>query len=346
MTRQELELLGAQVASEIGANLDDEREDKRPPRDHSKTNWASEIGHPCKKHLVHCRLDWREKKPMDLDGGYRVEEGNRAEWWMKKALGDVGFEIQGTQEYFRIPDAEIAGKIDGRLPLKRQIPGFPDKRTVACEIKSINPRYWDTVRTVEDMAGHRSWWIRGYPSQLNSALFYFKDPFGFFILTTFGKRPRILPVIFDEARMEGDLAKAYDVNAHAAAGTYPEPIPYDPQICGMCDFAHLCQPPRATEMREIPAGEVPILHQYVELEEWHERYLEARATLIGTAEKPGRYYGANAIVEDIQISSATQRRTFYPGVPEETKKEIKKLQEPYAEKRELTITTIERIGQR
>ena len=340
MSRQELEYEAGRLAHEIGARLDAERQDSRPPHDHSKSNWASQVGHPCKKHLVHCRLDWREKQPMDLDGGYRVEQGSRDEWWLRKALGDVGFEVVGAQEYFHIEELAVGGKVEGKV----RRPGTPGH--VRIEIKSINPRYWESVRTVGDMAEHRAWWIRGYPSQLNCALFHWKEPFGLFMLTTFGKRPRILPFLYDEARMEGDAAKLRDVNAHAAAGTYPEPIPYDPQICGMCDFSHLCQPPRATEMREIPAGEVPILHQYVELEEWHERYLEARATLIGTADKPGRYYGANAIVEDIQVSSSVQRRTFYPETPEEVKRQIKKLQEPYAEKREITITTIERVGQR
>jgi hypothetical protein len=96
-------------------------------------------------------------------------------------------------------------------------------------------------------------------------------------------------------------------------------------------------------MREIPPGEVPALRQYLDLKEWHERYLEAHAQLVGTGDKPGRYFGAEAIVEDIEISTSTQRRTFYKDVPDETKKRIKELQEPYAEKRGITITTIERV---
>ena len=343
MTSEEILTTAELIASEIGAKLDAEREDRRPPRDHSKTNWASELGHPCKRHLVHCRVDWRAKRPMDLDGGYRVEEGNREEWWAEKDLGDVGYKIKGSQEYFFIEEIQVGGKIDGRLPLPFELDGFPGKRAVSCEIKSINPQYWQSVRTVADLAGHRNWWFRGYPSQLNAALHHFKDPFGFFYLTTYGRRPKVLPMLLDEARLEADFAKIRDVNAHVAAGTYPQPIPYDPQVCGMCDFAHLCQPPRATEMREIPPGEVPALRQYLDLKEWHERYLEAHAQLIGTGDKPGRYFGAEAIVEDIEISTSTQRRTFYKDVPDETKKRIKELQEPYAEKRGITITTIERV---
>jgi len=54
-----LDSIGTQVGAELDASFQ-----PWEARDHSPWNWASEIGHPCQKHLVHCRLDWRKKQPM------------------------------------------------------------------------------------------------------------------------------------------------------------------------------------------------------------------------------------------------------------------------------------------
>jgi len=324
-----------EIASEIGQRFDAERQGKREPWDHSASNWASEIGHPCKKFLVHARVDWRERQLMDIDGEYRVEEGNRAEWELKKDLGDIGFQLNETQRTFTIPELKVRGKVDGLLPLNREIRTHPKLIAVPCEIKTVNPNYWLTTKTIDDIKQHRAWWIRGYPSQLNAYLYASDSPFGYFILKTFGKRPRVLPMLLDYDRLDGDFRKIEDVNRHVEAGTYPEPIPYDPQVCGMCDFSHLCQPLRATEMEEISPGDVPMLELYLEYKDAKEKFEDFHKTLIGTKDKPGRYYGKNAIVNDITISTEVQRRKYY-DVPDEVKA-------PYAETREIIITRIERI---
>lgn len=325
-----------EIASEIIERMDAKRQSKREPWDHSEYNWASEIGHPCKRNLVYARLNWKDRQLMDIDGEYRVEEGQRYEWEMKKELGDIGFELNETQRTLLIPELKIKGKIDGLLPIKAKFADYPELRQVPSEVKSIGPNYWDSTRTIEDIKRHRAWWIRGYPSQLNFYLYASGVPFGFFVLKTFGKRPRILPMLLDKERLQGDFAKIEDVNRHVEAKTYPEPIPYEPQICETCDFNHLCQPLKTTDFSEVPDSEVPILNHYLELKKWNEEYEALKSILIGTKEKPGRYYGKNAIVGDIEILTTIQQRTFY-----EIPKEVK---EPYGEKHEIIITKIQRIG--
>lgn len=324
-----------EIAAEIGQRLDAMRQGKREPWDHSEWNWASEFGHPCKKFLVHARLDWRERQLMDIDGEYRVEEGSRAEWQLKKDLGDIGFQLNESQRTFTIPDLKIKGKVDGLLPLNREIQGVPNVVSVPCEIKTVNPNYWESTKSIEDIKRHRAWWIRGYPSQLNAYLYASDSPFGFFILKTFGKRPRILPMLLDYDRLDADFRKIEDVNRHVEAGTYPEPIPYEAQICNLCDFNHLCQPLKATEMEEISQGDVPLLEFYLELKEAKEKFDDLHKKLVGTKDKPGRYHGKNAIVNDIAITTEIQNRKFY-NMPDEVKA-------PYAEAREIIITKIERI---
>lgn len=332
---ENLIILANEIAAEIGQKFDAMRQGKREPSDHSAWNWASEVGHPCKKFLVHARVDWKERQLMDIDGEYRVEEGTRAEWYLKKDLGDIGFQLNETQRTFAIPELKVKGKVDGLLPLNRIISTYPTMITVPCEIKTVNPNYWQSTKTIEDIKQHRAWWIRGYPSQLNCYLYGSNSSFGFFILKTFGKRARILPMLLDYDRLDGDFRKIEGVNRHVEAGSYPEPIPFDSQICGMCDFSHLCQPLKTTKMSEIDPSDTIKLEWYLELKEQKKKFDELHAKFVGTASKPGCYHGMNAIAGNIEISTAIQNRTFY-DIPDEIKK-------PYAEKREIIITTIERI---
>lgn len=329
------------IADEIVERLDAERHDNKAPRDRRDVNYASELGHPCAKKLVHARLDWDKKQPIDLDGMYRIEEGIRADRMIQQDLAEVGFSLSQSQVAFSIPELKIRGRIDGMMPLSRialskmprKIQGVAD---VPAEVKTIGPMYWDSTRTIEDIRRHRAWWIRGYPSQLNAYLYASNSPFGFFVLKTFGKRPRILPMLLDYELMDADMMKIRKVNAHVDAGTYPEPIPYDPQICGMCDFAHLCQPLVATELVEVDASQEVILEQYLELKAQKERFDAMHELLVGTGKKPGRFHGKNAIIGSIAISTTVQERTQY-DVPKDVK-------EPYARKQEVVITKIERLG--
>jgi len=324
-----------EIGSEIVQRLDDERQDKREPRDRSDINYASELGHPCAKHLVYARLNWKEREPMDVDGAYRVEEGNRAEWWLTKDLGDIGFKVNEAQRSFGIPELQLRGRVDGLLPLNRVVKSASSFAQVPVEMKTINPNYWETTRTVEAIRRHRGWWIRGYPSQLNAYLYASSTPFGFFILKTFGKKPRVLPMIKNPDLWSADVAKLQLVNAHVAAGTYPEPIPFEDQVCGMCDWAHLCQPLRATGFQTVDPFDEPLLEEYLELKKWSKRFEEAKAGLIGTKDKPGKYWGINGVLLDIVISSRTQQRTMY-DVPADVKA-------PFGRKQDVNITTIERI---
>jgi CRISPR/Cas system-associated exonuclease Cas4 (RecB family) len=321
-----------EVANEIMSRLDAARQDKRAPYDRSDRNYVHEIGHPCLKYLVHARLDWDKKKQPDIDAEYRFEEGNRTEWDIKKDLGDIGFELLESQRYFSIDELKIRGKIDGILGLPRSVAGY---KSAPAEIKSINPNYWQTTKTAEEIRSHRCWWIRGYVSQLNTYLFAMDIPFGFFIFKTFGKRPRVIPFLRDEELWVHDSSRLRKVNEYVEAREYPAPIPYDPSICGMCDFAHLCQPIKTTEFTQIDPAEEELLKEFLELKKWAERYEEMKKSLIGNKEKPGRYFGINAIVGGIAITTKIQQRTVY-DVPAEIKA-------PYAKKQEVIITSIERI---
>lgn len=340
------EMLYAQlneITAEMSAKLDAERP-AWDPSDHSLFNWASEEHHPCLKQLVHLRVDWKDRQPIDIDGRWRVDEGIRIEWEVKKWLGDIGFELSQSQRKFRTNDPGmeefydlwISGKIDGMSPLNRKLPEpFSQLREVPAEVKTVNPNYWNSTKTIEDIKRHPAWWISKIPSQLNTYFAFTRSPGGFLIMATFGKKPRILPMLFDPELWDHDQAVARKVNAHVAAGTYPEPMPFHPTVCGMCGFNHICQPIRPTKMKGIDSLDIFKLEMYLELKEARDKFNELHRELIGTKKKPGKYHGIDGVLEDIDIITSSYMKKKYE-IPTEVRDEYQ------VEDDEVVTTKIER----
>ena len=333
------------VALEISSKLDAERP-PQGPRNHFYFNWASEKHHPCKKFLVHCRLDWKKRQGIDLDGRWRVEEGIDKEWAVKKWLGNIGYEVTQSQAYWNTDDPDlkkfkalkISGKIDGMVATNGKLPQpFKDLREVPIEVKSISPHFWDSTKTIEDIKRHSKFWISKIPSQLNTYFVFTKRPGGLLVLCTFGKRPRILPMLFDQVLWEEDCKMVKSVNYYVRMKKYPGPIPYDPLVCGMCDFDHICTPLRTTGLIEIDAIDQMELEMYLELKEQKKKFDDMHAQLIGKKDKPGKYHGKEALAGDIEIKTTRyDKKTF--DVPEAVKLKYRGKDE------EVIKTTIERIS--
>lgn len=334
-----------EIALEISSKLDAERS-PREPYDHSRYNWASEIPHPCKKFLVHARVDWKRRQQIDIDGRWRVDEGSRIEWEVKKWLGDIGYEITKSQRKFNtddpgmedFSDLRITCKIDGASPLNRKLPEpFSYLRDIPVEIKTVNPNYWNSTKTIEDINRHPKFWIRKMTAQLNIGIALSRSPGGLLIIATFGKKPRILPMLFDPDLWDRDQKMAREVNAHVEAGTYPRPIPFDATVCGLCDFNHVCTPVSTTKMSEVDPMDIFKLEMYLELKEQKEKFDAIHAELIGSKKKPGKYRGLDAIIEDIEINTRRHIRKIHKIPPEEKEKY-------YVGDEEVIVTTIERMG--
>jgi CRISPR/Cas system-associated exonuclease Cas4 (RecB family) len=328
----------SEMGAQMEAALDAEREaERKPPMEHRDHSWASSLGHPCKRHMVYERLNGLDRQAPSVDSLWRFLEGNESEARVKAYLARAGWELTQSQRWYKWDAYRITGRIDGMASVKKRFPApFESLRDVPAEIKSVSPLFWDKLKTIDDVKNCRQWWIRKYPSQLNAYLLMEGAPGGFLILCTFGKRPKIIPMLVDYDLGEHDLKMVESVNAHVSAGTYPEPMPFDSSVCGMCEWTHLCQPLQATSFQSIDLSDMPELELYLDLKKWNEQYETVKARLIGSGDKPGKYHGLNAVIQDIVVSSKTQERTNYK-VPKEIKA-------PYAEKANVTITTIERMG--
>lgn len=348
ITESPLYLAMNNLALEISSKLDDARP-ARGPRNHLNHNWASEYHHPCKKFLVHCRLDWKKRHGIDLDGRWRVEEGTDREWVVKKWLGDVGFEITQSQAYWNTDDPElrkyrslqISGKIDGMVATNGKLPGaFQNVREIPVEVKTTSPHFWDSTKTIEDIKRHSKFWISKIPSQLNTYLVFTHTPGGLLIICTFGKRPRIIPMLFDQELWEADCKFVKSVNSYVRKKKYPPPMPFDPTICGMCDFDHICSPLRTTGLIELSAIDEMELELYLELKEGKKAFDDLHARLIGTTEKPGKYRGKDGLAGNIELKT-----TRYPKKKFEIPQNILEiLQKKYrVDDDEVVKTVIQRI---
>lgn len=340
------------LAAEVGAKMDAAIHEDHEPWDHSASNWASEIGHPCLLNLVLKRTRWKEERRMDLDGEWRVKEGQDQEKRTKALLDEIGFTLVKAQARVTLEEFKITGKIDGMIETPdRWRKTFSGIRELPVEIKSINPIYWATTRTIWEVKNHPKFWIRKHASQLN---FYFaghKLPGGLLILKTFGQRPRIMPMMLDQDLLDHDTGRAAQVNRHVEAKTLPAPIPYEDDACEMCGFNHICKPLHASKFSPVERSETVELELFLELQEIFKKakgdFEEIKKKLIGDEEKPGRYFGKNGLVLDIEIKTQEQNRKECK-IPEKEKEQIdlqiEEILDPYTKRKKLPITTIKRTG--
>lgn len=157
------------------------------------------------------------------------------------------------------------------------------------------------------------------------------------MLVTFGKKPRILPMVFDEDLWLKNSKMALSVNEHVEKGTYPPPMPFDATVCGMCDFNHICTPLKPTSVTtELSDADKFELELYLETKEQNENFKRMHAELIGKKDKPGKYYGQSAFIDDIEIKTTSYMKKKF-DVPKEEKEKYR------VDDQEIVTTKIERI---
>ncbi len=276
------------------------------------SNYASKIGHPCKRYLVHSRLDWEfvpkisvEKKMM-FDLG-NVIERNVAKVYLEKA----GYDIV---EMGRPIQSETSGllkrvKIHGMMDFIVRDPKTKFEFPVEC--KGISPHTWDKVNSIEDMLFSKHFWMRQYPGQL---MMYLLCGVGyevgmFILINKLTAEPKVIWVHQDYTYAEELIKKAEDINKNVESKTYPDRIPYDENVCGKCDFASLC-------LKDVARTEAEILTDPELLDE-----LEERESLKESAKrfeeldkglkKTLKEIGPKAIAGDFMILNSQRHREAY-----------------------------------
>jgi CRISPR/Cas system-associated exonuclease Cas4 (RecB family) len=231
------------------------------------SNWASKIGHPCARFLVHARLDWKQVAPITVEKKMMFDLGHVLEQNVAKVyLEKGGFDIV---EMDRPIQAESSGllqrvKIHGRMDfiVRDRKTGFE----FPVEVKGISPISWNKIESLEDMLFSKHFWMRQYPGQL---MIYLLGGSGyevgmFLLINKLTAEPKVLWVHQDYTYAEDLIKKAEIINKHVDAGTYPDRIPYDDNICGRCEFASVC-------LKDVIRTETDILTDDVLIDELSER---------------------------------------------------------------------------
>jgi hypothetical protein len=166
--------------------------------------------------------------------------GNAIEDQAERELKAAGFTLVGHQEYFEDKALELTGRVDFKIEEQRNL--YP------VEVKGLQHWDWEKINCADDMLKSSKPWIRKDPAQLLLDLYgeagkpHAGEQGLFYIKSKLTLEPKPIWIDWEDYAdyLEGILAGFKVANAHVAAGTYPEPMEYDPVFCDKCDFLTLC----------------------------------------------------------------------------------------------------------
>ncbi len=223
------------VTAEIKASFEKDIRKFQP-----KSNWASKLGHPCLRYLVHHRLDWDKVQPHDVGlelifNGGKVLEQAIAKPYLERA----GYDIVEMDRPIQTSDNQLFQKanINGKLDFICRKDGFE----FPVEAKTMSPHIFNRIDSIEDFLFSKNVWHRQYPGQLMMYLLGKNYEIGMFILINkVNFEPKHIWIHQDYTYAEELVQKAEKVNKFVDSQTYPDRITKDPRVCENCEYANVC----------------------------------------------------------------------------------------------------------
>ncbi len=280
------------------------------------SNRASQLGHECLRYHVFERTRWDEKVLHDVRLQSIFDLGREIENIVLKELREAGFQIHEGQRTFSWPEYKITGSIDGMIII--------DGKAIPLEIKSSSPYAFDSINSVEDIKHHRYPYMRRYISQVtlycllsnkDKAVIVFKNK------VTGALKEIWVPLDYDLGEIL--LKRAEAINAHVAAGTVPDPIPYDEMLCGDCAYAHICLPEHIGTEVEIDTSDLgekldrmeelkPAVKEYEEIDDQVKKMIEGREkVLAGSWFVTGKWYERKSYDIPAELKAQYEKITTY-----------------------------------
>lgn len=208
------------------------------------TNRASSIGHICERKLVFDRTRWAEATLYDVGLQFIFDEGNLQEAQVLKDLADAGIVVIEQQRDYEWKQYNLTAHLDGKV--------LSDNAAYPLEIKSMNPFTFKQINSAQDILQSRKSYIRAYAAQMQVYLLLSNSERGVFLFKdkSSGQLKEIW-MDLDLEFAESLIQKCERINAHVAANTTPEPIPWQEDICGRCAYAHICLPEAKREALDL-----------------------------------------------------------------------------------------------
>lgn len=237
---------------------------KKSPRNNF---YASDIS-DCDRQLIYGITNWKDKKAYTSDVIARFRRGRKIEKEVVAGLLTLGYEIIAGQEPFEVKNRKgekiCGGKIDGKI-------SWNGKR-YPLEIKSMKDQFLDKIDTYEDL--DKIPWQRKYKRQMQLYLYGKEEEQGIMLFIDFTGRWKLIPVFLDYGECEfllKRMEKSWDI---MKSGKLSERMKYKSNICGMCNYAHICLPDMETigaELAQDPEMEKS-LERRAELEPGKKEY--------------------------------------------------------------------------
>lgn len=253
----------------------------RSPRQIHKSNWASELGHPCLRSLYYGRTEGDKGKEFSIYTQGIFHTGNVVEREFYKLFADVGEQMEpkmrivGAQVAVKdncMDKLNISGVSDGLLQFDSGTGKFVSIARV--DIKSSNPNIYQQLNTMEDLSRYP--WTAKYVAQ--ASIYSFADNLDMACIILVNKTNiadfKIIMWKLDFAFIESLLNKAEMVNLAVDCNEPPNKI-NRPDTCGRCDYAHICMPDlqMGTETKLLDDEEtLELLERRTELAPYRKEY--------------------------------------------------------------------------
>ncbi len=195
--------------------------------------------HDCDRHNYYGMAEGDQRSKWDPFVQAKLDAGKARELSIKRELLDLGYEPLMAGEVLEIKGSQGEVLARGRTDLSLALPSN-FRATVPMEVKCMQTHMWGSITHWRDLL--RNPWTRKYVRQLMLYMHSKKMTEGLFLIDDFQGHWKILPVEIDAEFIADAVEKIKRAAEARIAGKPPERIPYDHQLCGMCNFQHVCIP--------------------------------------------------------------------------------------------------------
>ena len=208
------------------------------------SNRASQLGADCERELVYARTRWQEAAVPPLELQILLQEGEKHEREVLMELQRAGIQIIEQQISLEWKEFAVTGHLDAVVVWEGE--------AIPMDVKSMSDRIWSSLfrdgakvydwEQVKDGFTRKSW-LRKYLAQITLYCLLKNCRRGLLLCLNKGTGALAQVVVdLDYDYAESLLRRAERINAHVAAGTLPERIPFDEGVCPRCPFYACCLP--------------------------------------------------------------------------------------------------------